>query len=65
MSTKRTKLAAEATGEPGEADGSVKAHLAAAREAECRDDVPAAVAAYEAAVRCAAVSAARDGFAFA
>ena len=60
MSPKRAKTAAEATGpaEPGEADGSAKAHLAAAREAESRDDALAAVASYEAAVRCAAAAAA-------
>ena len=60
MSPKRAKTAAEASGaaEPGEADSSAKAHLAAAREAESRDDVAGAVAAYEAAVRCVAACAA-------
>ena len=61
MSPKRAKTAAKGDGaaEPGEADGSAKAHLAAAREAESRDDVAGAVAAYEAAVWCAAASALR------
>jgi hypothetical protein len=47
---KRAKTAA-AEGDAA-ADGTAKAHLAAAREAERRDDAAGAVEAYEAAVRC-------------